>query len=124
MTQVDADTMTLDQCQNEIAARKMIADGYKVEGGRWWRPRADGKWDMEDSPIAIPVTLDAIAGAMPKGWDIAIEQSSLDDAVHFEASAMDMRREGPNNIKACEAETEILARARLLVKVLRSLNGQ
>lgn len=112
------DEMTLEECRGELAAVrgwKLRTPGEQYTG--WW---VNDDW--KQSPVngashPVPATLDAIAGCMPEGWMLIISRGAVvGDDWHAQAD-----KDAPG-YETCvgQADTEILARARLAVAAIRA----
>lgn len=105
------DEMTLDEIQDELAWHDGWEFNTRVFG--CWSSSEYGVQSQEEHPI--PANLDA-AAELPEGWEVTIEQHEFG----CDATAMNMRMDGPNNTKHADGPTELLARFRLRLAVLRA----
>lgn len=116
MTNEQIDAATLDECRDEIA---------KLQGWRTLPPRNFAWWHditrTGSSKHPIPATLDAIAGAMPDGWYIGIEHAYADRSDSWFVTAVNRTIPDTEQRHEMVGPTELLARARLLVKVLQAV---
>lgn len=111
----DPDTMTLDQCRDELARLMgwslQQVDGYTIEQWRWTKD------DVRDPWHPVGTTLEAIAAAMPEGWGWATIRVQP-ESVQAEAGHRNGR------VVNTTADTEPLARARLAVKCRRAADAK
>jgi len=130
MSDTNPDTMTLDQCRDELA--RMMPEQYRLDGDEWF-DRHGGNCGTSHP---IPPTLDAIVAAMPEGWRLEITVWNVDGATHGAiAEACPEKVCGTGHHEddwethkaatlRCHADTELLARARLAVKCRRAADAK
>lgn len=113
MPETPIDAMSLDECQDELAR----AQGWRSDNIGWHRGDR-GTLDCEyaqDHEHPIPSTLDAIAACMPEGCHTQIV---IGAGVHVVGWRPDDASHASHIRK--NADTEILARARLALACIRA----
>lgn len=113
MAEKNLNEMTLDECREELGRLPHLS--------------------VQGNPPRISNTLDAIAGAMPDGWAVSIENTRdfskrevvwVWEAHGTRRSAVGTRGCCGANVRDATADTEILARARLAVACWRATKGE
>ncbi len=109
------ETMTLDECREELAG---YAGFYRITKDYFAKvPPADFRGNTERYPNPVHATLDAIAAAMPEGWIVSVNQWRR--PLRWTTCGTTIVNEVLSTA-ASEANTEILARARLCVACWRA----
>lgn len=108
----DINQLGLDECRDEAA--KMM--GWECAPGGWWsRKDQSDSAGMDQHPLST--TADGALSAMPDGWEVTFEQRL---GLGWEASAMNLNIEGPDNIRTAMGDDLKLAAWRLCLACLRA----
>ena len=113
----DIDAMTPEQLQDALA----IAAGWTKAGAMWRRTTTVGGAQIFSTKNPIPLldspeALGVVAGMMPRDWT----DSGFSADVSIEHARVVVVARCKNVSVTCEGPTEVIARTRLVQKVLRA----
>ena len=115
---MDPNTMTLDEAREWLAKN---SGPWSLRNGRWYH-RDWHKSGSGQRHHPIPPTLDAIAACMPEGWYWWINHCALFGVETYVTKAV--QKSAPLLRAESQAESEILARARLAVACRMAAKGE
>lgn len=102
--------MTLEEVRDEIAELQ----GWVYDGDLWLR----GENNAEvETTHPVPESLDTVAALMPEGWIVSLNQWRR--PVPWTALATSNEHNGISDAVKSSGDTELLARFRLLLLILR-----
>jgi hypothetical protein len=123
---MNPNTMTCDECRDELARRK----GWTWDASFVWHGTGRGAWVKRGTPTddtqtiewtivhPYPPTLDGAAAAMPEGRSVRVNQEPRHKLTpHWLVNAVDIHEDGGRGYVMidAEAEDELTARYRLAV---------